>query len=460
MSYVIPRLEIKQEFSQLAVFADSPLATLIIGPSNYRPCTVTNKALTANVATLTTHQAHGLIVGDKVKVSGIDSIFNGTHTVTAATQVSPFTFSFAKTNADVATAAVSGGKINDGAVTSSITEINSISNIGDIDTKLGPIGLANKLATGVYFAMLNSQNVPVYYIRSDDEIISGVRVETPASYANALKIASLVDHVYNIVPMTNDATFQSEVASHCISMSAPGAGRWRVAWLGTDNPAGSTTSAEITTALVADEAVVGNRRYRKVFPTSFIAGDVTYPSFYAAAALAGLRSGVVPHQPLTNVEVLGVHSLPATNSFDGLFTEEQLDQLAEVGYWILTKKGKGSFTAYSRHQLTTEADNLNTREDSITTNVDSISYGLKEVLAPYIGKYNLNNDTIAKIRSAIEVELNSRKFDTFNARAGQQLINYTIVRIEQSAAFKDKLIVDVNLEVPYPLNYISLTLVV
>jgi hypothetical protein len=68
---------------------------------------ITNKALTSNVATLTTSTAHGLAVGDVVWVEGVDSTFNsttGTYTVTAVTE---FTFSYAKTAGNVASTAVS-----------------------------------------------------------------------------------------------------------------------------------------------------------------------------------------------------------------------------------------------------------------------------------------------------------------------------------------------------------------
>jgi hypothetical protein len=66
--------------------------------------TITNKALTSNVATLTTGAAHGLEVSDSIWVEGVDSTFNGQYTVTAATTT---TFSYAKTATNVASTAVS-----------------------------------------------------------------------------------------------------------------------------------------------------------------------------------------------------------------------------------------------------------------------------------------------------------------------------------------------------------------
>jgi len=56
--------------------------------------TVSNKALTSGVATLTTSAAHNYFVGQKVTVAGVDATFNGTYTLTAVPTTT--TFSFAK----------------------------------------------------------------------------------------------------------------------------------------------------------------------------------------------------------------------------------------------------------------------------------------------------------------------------------------------------------------------------
>ena len=66
---------------------------------------VTNKALTSNVATLTTAVAHGLGVGQVVTISGVDSTFNGTYTLTAVTSD---TLSYAKTATNVTSVAATG----------------------------------------------------------------------------------------------------------------------------------------------------------------------------------------------------------------------------------------------------------------------------------------------------------------------------------------------------------------
>jgi len=70
--------------------------------------TVSNVALTSNVATLTIGSGHGILVGDTVKVEGVtnsSNLFNGTYKVTAKDAT---TISYALTNANVTSASATG----------------------------------------------------------------------------------------------------------------------------------------------------------------------------------------------------------------------------------------------------------------------------------------------------------------------------------------------------------------
>jgi len=67
---------------------------------------ISNKALTSNVATLTTSTTHGFSAGDIVVVTGVDATFNGTHYITAVPTTT--TFTFAKTASNVTSASATG----------------------------------------------------------------------------------------------------------------------------------------------------------------------------------------------------------------------------------------------------------------------------------------------------------------------------------------------------------------
>ena len=68
--------------------------------------TVSNKALTSNVATLTTSATHGFSVGDIAVITGVDATFNGTYYVKAVPTTTTFTYD--KTNANVTSAVATG----------------------------------------------------------------------------------------------------------------------------------------------------------------------------------------------------------------------------------------------------------------------------------------------------------------------------------------------------------------
>jgi hypothetical protein len=66
---------------------------------------ISNKALTTNVATLTTTAVHGLCTGMEIVITGVDATFNGTYTITGVPTTT--TFTYAKVAANVASTAVS-----------------------------------------------------------------------------------------------------------------------------------------------------------------------------------------------------------------------------------------------------------------------------------------------------------------------------------------------------------------
>ena len=68
--------------------------------------TVSNKALTSNIATLTTSVDHTYLAGDVVVVSGVDATFNGTYNIIAVPTTT--TFTYAKANANVTSAVATG----------------------------------------------------------------------------------------------------------------------------------------------------------------------------------------------------------------------------------------------------------------------------------------------------------------------------------------------------------------
>jgi hypothetical protein len=188
-------------------------------------------------------------------------------------------------------------------------------------------------------------------------------------------------------------------------------------------------------------------------PTVSYAG-FTFPGYFAAAAVAGLRSGVLPQQGLTNVSVSGIDDIGSViSSLNG----SQLNLIAEAGGWIIAKNNLGQI--FNRHAITSDPTDLNTREEMVRVNVDSISFQYKEVYLPYIGQVNVTPDTITVLNSLFDTVTLVLKTNG-TVRSGPQLIEAELVQIRQHALFKDRVVIEANLSVPYPLNNIDLKLVV
>lgn len=238
----------------------------------------------------------------------------------------------------------------------------------------------------------------------------------------------------------------------------------------TTTPLGNTNAraVQILRTYTNDEqvaalgAATGNsRRVNAVFPYIAKTAGVDKAGYFVAAALAGLRAGSLPHAPLTNVEILGFDDFTVSLV---TFTPTQLNNLASYGYWIVTQDVTGG-TPYVRHQLTTLGYNdvgadPKFSEDSITTNVDSISYALQRALKPFIGRYNVNPATIALINSSLIRQFSALVSVSSNTPAGPQLLGYEVKSIGKSSVFKDRIEAVTEVDLPYPLNGVTITLVV
>jgi hypothetical protein len=96
--------------------------------------TVTNKALTSNVATLTTGTAHGYVANDHIVVSGVDTTFDGGFVVASAPTST--TLTYARTATNVTSVATTGGVITGGNPRSFafVNNVVSASNICTLTT--------------------------------------------------------------------------------------------------------------------------------------------------------------------------------------------------------------------------------------------------------------------------------------------------------------------------------------
>jgi hypothetical protein len=194
----------------------------------------------------------------------------------------------------------------------------------------------------------------------------------------------------------------------------------------------------------------GSRRIHAVWPAKVEASGKIVDGYHLCAALAGLVSGILPQQGVTNAPIVGF-----TNVISSLkFKESLLNQMAGSGVWIVTQDTTGRI--YNRHALTTsDYSDVNEREEMFTRNLDSIAFQMQDIARNYIGRTNATNLTLEKLRLALEnlfSELKSPLLE--NSQVDGQIVDATIVSLRRDSIFRDRFVLVTNFELPYPLNNI------
>lgn len=218
------------------------------------------------------------------------------------------------------------------------------------------------------------------------------------------------------------------------------------------------THAEQAEAIAATSRHYMSRRIYNVFPSYAKTNGVMYGGEMLAAAVAGVVSSVLPQQPITNVELIGVDDVPMTYES---FSREELDTIAEGGTLIVMQDLPGD-RVYVRHQISTEysSNNLLKAELSITKNLDSIAYYFAEAFKPYIGKYNITPELIAVLNAVASTALGSLQSSTASGLLGPQVLveGTEIVDLYQDPVNQDHVYMHLKLNLPRPFNVLDVDL--
>ena len=195
-----------------------------------------------------------------------------------------------------------------------------------------------------------------------------------------------------------------------------------------------------------------NRRLFSVFPETIkatISGlEKILPSYYASACVAGMVSAQPPQQGFTNFPIVGLTGVSGTENF----TKRQLNVMAGGGTYILIQDVQGGAVT-CRHQLSTDLTSIETRELSITKVVDFTAKTLRSAVRKFIGVNNVDTQLLDALGTTIQAVLK------FLEESGI-LLGSNLNNIAQDSSAPDTVLVDVTVQVPYPCNYIRITVVV
>lgn len=186
-----------------------------------------------------------------------------------------------------------------------------------------------------------------------------------------------------------------------------------------------------------------------------VAGATKYlPGYYLCCTIAGLVSGLPSQQSLTNIGLAGVVDLKHSNFY---FTRAQLSTISASGTFLMVQEAQGTLP-YVRHSLTTDMTVLQYRELSVVKDIDFLSYFFHDILKGLIGKYNIVPETLQILRTTLTAGaelLMSKKLP----KIGAPLTSYQIKTLKQDPVNKDQVIVEMPVELPFPMNYINLYLI-
>lgn len=220
------------------------------------------------------------------------------------------------------------------------------------------------------------------------------------------------------------------------------------------------TRREQAQSIAANSSRLGNRRVVNTWPDVLRDGSDTVAGYYGSAAIAGLKSGVAPHQPVTNVILNGFTKADRSTPY---FSLSELNIAAQGGTWIIDQEGDQNGIAgaiFNRHQLTTDYTDDNMAEVSITTNLDSISKIIREDLKQFIGQWNNHPFFQQLLKTRLVDRLTYLQGYAVTVKAGPQLLAFKIVKLETDPLIRTRVNVEIDLTLPYPVNVIQVKLTV
>lgn len=178
------------------------------------------------------------------------------------------------------------------------------------------------------------------------------------------------------------------------------------------------------------------------------------PGWYLSAAVGGMTAGLPSQQGFTRLGINGISRIFGSNDY---FSESQITAISEGGWYVFYQNTPTSLP-YTIHQLTTDPSTLESGEYSLVKNFDFVSLFYVGVLDPFIGIWNINEDTLGFMRQAFNIGTDNLKLRRV-ARIGAPLIDARITSLAVSPVSADRVEIYANVELPKPLNVIGLHLI-
>ena len=163
------------------------------------------------------------------------------------------------------------------------------------------------------------------------------------------------------------------------------------------------------------------------------------------AAFAGAECAQSLAKSRTRMKISGFYSL------DGVtMSRTEMNALAEKGVTVLTQSEPGADIVV-RHGMTTDYSTVQNREMSIVAISDFCAKSFRASCDMYIGKYSITNEVLSMIKGTLEGTVSDL------VKKGI-IISGTVPLPVQDTDNPDTVAASVKVYVPYPCNYITITM--
>jgi hypothetical protein len=283
--------------------------------------TITNKALAANVATLTTSVPHTYLLGDVVVVTDVDATFNGTFNITAVGGGGT-TFSYAKTAGNVSSTAVSP------------------TGTAEVSARRKFAGLARDASDGVLKAFKDATTKPTSTINFAEAGLAYADLKLNAIDAASATIGDVSNtELQYLNGVTSDIQTQLNNRSLIASPTFTG------------TPAAPTAAVDTNTTQIATTGYVVGQGYLK---------SSTATSTYAPLTSAALVTPTISRGVLTSaIETTSLFAASATGTLNYDVSS------SSVVYY--TSNSSANFTLNFRGNVSTTLNSILSTGQSVTT---------------------------------------------------------------------------------------------
>lgn len=213
--------------------------------------------------------------------------------------------------------------------------------------------------------------------------------------------------------------------------------------------------------MAAYAASLGSRRLVMTWPdiVNIPVGSAIrpLPGYFLGSSVGALTTALPTQQGFTNMGVAIYSGVVHSTKY---FSNAQLNELAMGGVMIFVQAVLNVSALTIRHQLTTDRSAIKFQEYSITKNVDFIAKFIRNNHQSFIGPYNIVQNAFDDLKSNASGIIKFLTDTTLQPKIGGVISSGKLLSVVQDPTRIDGIVEQWSLDIPIPLNNLSITIFV